>query len=1145
MIKKESEFQNSLTEFVAYDRSGKYGWEEREYKEHLIRTLGSALADESLGSHDALPALRRAVAECQKGITNLTHFTTYSDFVRYMERVSAERITGLLRGLFDEGRDLAARFDAFQHEVDADYEQLLAGEPHRPMRWLVSLLLAARHPDRYVFYKPSLINAARERWGIEFPDAGTNGEKYAAYLSLVESLRARLTEVLGRPADLIDSQSLLYYSSVGGGGGEHLPFKVVKIAPGESAKFWDDCMAGGYICVGWDEVGDLRQYSSKDDFKVAFRKAYREEYNGLEAQISRKGNEVWTLKELEPGDKVVANRGMSEILAVGEVVEPGYVWREDRAEYKHTVAVEWDTSHAKRIAKQAYWGTITVGLVAPDLYRVITGETSMTDSKAAPLKAAFESFRQDPFYRICVKVRLLRAGQLREILSRPDEVDLETFNREFWWGESNTLLRGEDITGVFLNDFKLPPERVAELNAALDAGEVELHGNYVWRPGSHVYSPKEQEGISKEDNIRRALLLLNDAAMTPIEKAKAIQQIHSFGLGTATGAVMMFHPAEFAVYNEQSKEALRKLGYEAGKLEAFEHSARELKDLLGADDFLELDLFLYQINQGKYLAPTLPAGVGWRDAIVRVLREAGGPLPAREIAERVVASGIATGGLTPRRTVSYELTTHPQLFERVSKGIYRLRPELTGGEGRNVWLFQARPEKYDLRAELSKKRAGDASSWSVTANAREMRPGDVVVLWQSGKDAGVYALGELTGEPYEKTYEDGTEPHWARTKGDGQPAVESRVDFTYTTILPEPILKAVIRQDPALAGMHVIRSPQGTNFKVTPEEWEALQKLIAPSSPPAEAYAEPPFGEIREAMRTLGLLIDDSTLRRYHLSLKTRKFVILSGLSGTGKTWLAEAYARAVGARYQIEPVAPNWTTNEDLLGYHNPFDLSYHHSAFSLFLKECSAEYERARDGGLTARPYHLILDEMNLARVEHYFAKFLSAMEVRQRHGQATIWLGPGESVNLTPNLHFVGTVNVDETTHGFAQKVYDRAQLIELQASSDNLRRHLGMAPYTEEIMNIWREVNLVAPFAFRVLDDIKAYVEEAERMGVPWQVALDEQVLQKVLPKCGGADLRVERALKFLSELPVGAYPLTSRKAKEMLDEYGQSGFASFF
>lgn len=70
------------------------------------------------------------------------------------------------------------------------------------------------------------------------------------------------------------------------------------------------------------------------------------------------------------------------------------------------------------------------------------------------------------------------------------------------------------------------------------------------------------------------------------------------------------------------------------------------------------------------------------------------PYP-REIAERVVASGIATGGLTPERTVSYELTTHPELFERVSKGIYHLRPEPYNDGGDNIWLFQARPEQYD------------------------------------------------------------------------------------------------------------------------------------------------------------------------------------------------------------------------------------------------------------------------------------------------------------------------------------------------------------------------------------------------------------------------------------------------------------------
>ena len=137
--------------------------------------------------------------------------------------------------------------------------------------------------------------------------------------------------------------------------------------------------------------------------------------------------------------------------------------------------------------------------------------------------------------------------------------------------------------------------------------------------------------------------------------------------------------------------------------------------------------------------------------------------------------------------------------------------------------------------------------------------------------------------------------------------------------------------------------------------------------------------------------IDYSTLRRYHLSLKTRGFVVLSGVSGTGKTWLAQAYARAVGARVLVVPVAPNWTTNEDLLGYRSPLERSTRDGLQS-FPARCRASTRSiARE---SRRRFHVILDEMNLARVEYYFAKFLSAMELREREGEARIELAPGDT-------------------------------------------------------------------------------------------------------------------------------------------------------
>ena len=147
--------------------------------------------------------------------------------------------------------------------------------------------------------------------------------------------------------------------------------RILKIAPGENARFWPDCLAGGYICVGWDAVGDLREFESKDDFRARFEKEYAATYRNHAPQVGRKANEVWRMFELEPGDLVVANRGTSHVLAVGEVVEPGYEWRPERPEYRHTVRVKWDTSLERDIPPQDPWALVTVAKVPDELYRVI------------------------------------------------------------------------------------------------------------------------------------------------------------------------------------------------------------------------------------------------------------------------------------------------------------------------------------------------------------------------------------------------------------------------------------------------------------------------------------------------------------------------------------------------------------------------------------------------------------------------------------------------------------------------------------------------------------------------------------------------------------------------------------------------------
>ena len=153
--------------------------------------------------------------------------------------------------------------------------------------------------------------------------------------------------------------------------------RVVKIAPGELGKYWQDCADNSYICVGWDDVGELTQYETKEEFRDAFREHYP--YNGVESQVSRKANELWTLIELQPGDTVIANKGTQEILAIGTVNDESYVWRPERQEYKHTVGIDWDTSQAKKLTKPVKgWATTTVSKVPATVLRQITGTTTNT-----------------------------------------------------------------------------------------------------------------------------------------------------------------------------------------------------------------------------------------------------------------------------------------------------------------------------------------------------------------------------------------------------------------------------------------------------------------------------------------------------------------------------------------------------------------------------------------------------------------------------------------------------------------------------------------------------------------------------------------------------------------------------------------------
>lgn len=204
--------------------------------------------------------------------------------------------------------------------------------------------------------------------------------------------------------------------------------RVVKIAPGHDAELWEDCRKNGYIRVGWDEAGDLRDFTSKEEFRARFATVFDELYKGNQGKLTEKANEVWTLVELQPGDLVVANKGTSEVLAIGTVVEPGYERRQDLPDYGQTVRVSWDEKLARQIDPIKRWAFKTVAPVPQAEYqRILAGRASPT-AKPVELPTA----PPDPIFAQ-IEPALLRKGQA--ILYGPPGTGKTYAARRFsvWW----------------------------------------------------------------------------------------------------------------------------------------------------------------------------------------------------------------------------------------------------------------------------------------------------------------------------------------------------------------------------------------------------------------------------------------------------------------------------------------------------------------------------------------------------------------------------------------------------------------------------------------------------------------------------------------------------------------------------------------
>lgn len=328
-------------------------------------------------------------------------------------------------------------------------------------------------------------------------------------------------------------------------------------------------------------------------------------------------------------------------------------------------------------------------------------------------------------------------------------------------------------------------------------------------------------------------------------------------------------------------------------------------------------------------------------------------------------------------------------------------------------------------------------------------------------------------------------------------------------------------------------------------------------------------------LTTLGYTYDRNIIKDLFLSLKTKPFVILAGISGTGKSKLAMMFSQAIGAEFKLIPVRPDWSDSTDLFGY---VDLQgiYQPGYLTQFIKDANEHLNK---------PYILCLDEMNLARVEHYFSDVLSVIETRDfkdgiisssRFLDDSVFGANKEakeqygSLYFSENLYIIGTVNMDETTFPFSKKVLDRANTIELSdvdlrmgleknAKDDiapiSFSNKLLMSEYdgiqtcyqeNKEVVNrvisILTNVNEFlklnnSQFAYRVRDEICYFISYALKYELlDFDEAMDFCLMQKILPRIqGSGEDVVEILIGLLNLCLINEKDYISSKSASRLEE----------
>ena len=264
------------------------------------------------------------------------------------------------------------------------------------------------------------------------------------------------------------------------------------------------------------------------------------------------------------------------------------------------------------------------------------------------------------------------------------------------------------------------------------------------------------------------------------------------------------------------------------------------------------------------------------------------------------------------------------------------------------------------------------------------------------------------------------------------------------------------------------------------------------------------------AASRLKLYYDISDIRRFIAGMAVSHIIILQGMSGTGKTSLAQAFGSYIDNTSTIIPVQPMWKERTDLIGYYNEFTKKFNETLL----------LEKMYEANYSDNIYITVLDEMNIARIEYYFAEFLSLLELpnpdeRYIDVVSDKWESdPKQLVNgrikLPENMWFIGTANNDDSTFAISDKVYDRAMILNLDTKSERYvapktgKLHISYEQFTALVDEAIVEYEISARNKKR-LEELDAYLVEHFHITFGNRIMKQIRTYIPVYISCGGDEL----------------------------------------